>query len=335
MSEKELILDLRDYKKSFVTCGLESGVKRLIVPKGKTKEVHSLGRIQTISEDGDIVLGKNFIETKLGTVEDEERVVSLSKNADVLVSMQAWKIIPLENLVSKSDRIFTYSTIKEIPTMLSVLEKGVAGVVIKPKSISDIKEAASLIKNNNNTLDLVEAEVVRIKVLEVGDRCCVDTCSLMGIGEGMLIGSSASFLFLVNSESVKSPYCATRPFRVNGGPVHSYIMTPNNKTKYLGELSTGDDVLLVKSDGNNRKGIIGRNKIEERPLILVEASVVVKGKEKIGSIVLQNAETIRLVKKNNKTISVTKLKKGDKVLVKLDDVARHFGVAIKEKMIKE
>jgi 3-dehydroquinate synthase II len=329
-SEKELIIDLREYKKDFVTRALESGVRRIIVPAGKTPEVHKLGKISTIAEDGDLVLGKDFVEIELKSKSDEDKIVATAKNADVLVKTSEWKIIPLENLVSKSSRIYASGAVSEIPMLLSVLEVGVKGVIVAPKSAQDIIDAASAINKSASKVPLQEAEVTNVKVLYNGDRCCIDTCSLMGIGEGMLVGSASNFLFLVNSETVSSNYCDTRPFRVNAGPVHSYVLMPGNKTNYLGELASGTEVLLVNHTGETRKAIVGRNKIEERPLLLVEAKIG----GKIGNVVLQNAETIRLVQSGGKTISVTELKAGDKVFVKTGEGARHFGAAIKEK-IKE
>lgn len=44
-------------------------------------------------------------------------------------------------------------------------------------------------------------------------------CSLLTMGEGMLVGSFARALFLVHSECAESRYIASRPFRVNAGPV--------------------------------------------------------------------------------------------------------------------
>ena len=41
------------------------------------------------------------------------------------------------------------------------------------------------------------------------------------MGEGMLVGSFARSLFLVHSECAESRYIASRPFRVNAGPVRS------------------------------------------------------------------------------------------------------------------
>jgi len=48
------------------------------------------------------------------------------------------------------------------------------------------------------------------------------------------------------------------------------------------------------------------------------------------SLILQNAETIRLVKPNGKPISIVKVKAGDEVLAYTEDAGRHFGMKIKE-----
>jgi 3-dehydroquinate synthase II len=154
---------------------------------------------------------------------------------------------------------------------------------------------------------------------------------MMQLGEGMLVGSYSQGLFLVHSESLESEYVASRPFRVNAGPVHAYVMTPGNKTKYLSELKTGDEVLTVDQEGNTRIAIVGRVKIEKRPLMLVEAEY----EGLTLRTLLQNAETIRLVGGDGNPISVAEIKVGDKIMVYIDPKARHFGMAIEETIIEK
>lgn len=57
------------------------------------------------------------------------------------------------------------------------------------------------------------------------------------------------------------------------GPVHAYVAVPGGKTSYLSELKTGKEVVVVDQSGMQRTAIVGRVKIETRPLILVEAKV--------------------------------------------------------------
>jgi 3-dehydroquinate synthase II len=152
---------------------------------------------------------------------------------------------------------------------------------------------------------------------------------MMSFGEGMLIGSQARGFFLVHSESEDSPYVAARPFRVNAGAVHAYIRV-GEKTHYLSELKSGDEVTIVSKDGLARKAIVGRSKIEKRPMILIEAEA--EG-ERISTL-LQNAETIKLVGSDGRPRSVTDLKTGDEVLVHLEESARHFGMKIEESIVE-
>lgn len=328
--DKELIIDIRPFDKELVTSAIESGVKKIIIPKNYSEQVQKLGRIETISEDGSIVLGKDFIEQEIKSKEDENNALELAKKSSIIIHANDWKIIPLENLVSKSENIYVSCKLKEIPTMLTVLEKGVKGVIIKPKNRQEIIDAVNELSKQGSKLELLEADVSNIKILGSGERTCVDTCNLMSLGEGMLVGNSPKMLFLVQSESMEVEYCATRPFRVNAGAVHSYVLMPNEKTKYLLELSSGDEALSVNFKGETKKVIVGRNKIENRPLVLIEAKI----NNQIGAVILQNAETIRVITKNGKSISVADLKKGDKILVKLGEAGRHFGQAINEKIIE-
>jgi hypothetical protein len=53
------------------------------------------------------------------------------------------------------------------------------------------------------------------------------------------------------------------------------------------------------------------------------------------SLILQNAETIRLVKEDGSAISVVHLKKGDRVMGCTLEGGRHFGIAVKETIIEK
>ena len=52
------------------------------------------------------------------------------------------------------------------------------------------------------------------------------------------------------------------------------------------------------------------------------------------SLVLQNAETIRLVSPDGKAVSVTNLKQGDRVLGHIEKAGRHFGMQVEETLIE-
>jgi 3-dehydroquinate synthase II len=145
------------------------------------------------------------------------------------------------------------------------------------------------------------------------------------------VGNTSSAFFLVHSESLENPYVAARPFRVNASAVHAYILRPGNKTSYLSDLRVGDEMLVVNAKGQTRAAHIGRCKVETRPMLLIQAEA---GGREI-SIVLQNAETINLVRPDGQPVSVSKLKTGDQVLAHLETGGRHFGMKISETLTEK
>ena len=122
------------------------------------------------------------------------------------------------------------------------------GVVLQTEQQQDVIEVAQALKATRREA-LSEASVTEIVYEGLGDRACVDLCENLKPGEGMLVGSFSRGLFLVHSECEESAYINSRPFRVNAGPVHSYVLMPNNRTAYLSELKAGDEVLVVDPQG--------------------------------------------------------------------------------------
>jgi 3-dehydroquinate synthase II len=66
-------------------------------------------------------------------------------------------------------------------------------------------------------------------------------------------------------------------------------------------------------------------------MMLVEAAY----KGKALSLVMQNAETIRLTKPGGEPVSITRLEPGDRVLAYLEEAGRHFGVKIDETIVEK
>ena len=83
--------------------------------------------------------------------------------------------------------------------------------------------------------------------------------------------------------------------------------------------------------GATKEATVGRVKIELRPLLLIEAEY--QGRK--VSAILQNAETIRLVREDGSACSVASLKTGDIVMGTVTESGRHFGVAVKEHIIEK
>ncbi len=297
------------------------------------KDSEDMARALYLHEKGKRVAGYVVIKNK----KYEQFAVELGKLCDYLIVIGTdWKVIPLENLIAGLQEldvaiIAGVQNAQEAKLALETLEHGSDGVLVDTDNLSEIKEIVLISERSGmEKIPLVKAEVTKVKPVGMGDRVCVDTASLMVPGEGMLIGSQSNGLFLVHSESEESPYVAARPFRVNAGAVHAYIRV-GEKTRYLSELASGDEVLIVDSEGETRPAVVGRVKIERRPLMLVEAEV--EG-AKIKTL-LQNAETIKLVGVNGKPVPVTALKEGDEIIVYFETAARHFGIKIEETIIEK
>lgn len=358
-------------RKGLVTAALESGATGVIVKDADLEKAGKLGDLvlATFGEAGDVAVigrpGEGDGSAKLpeelensgdlkkikglkkagrdvaGYVEiagkGYERLAALeAKHADyIIVVGKDWTVIPLENLIAELQKgevkvIAGVKDAEEAKLAFETLEVGVDGVLLETRDVNQIKRVAELVQKTTGKLGLVAARVTGLRQVGMGDRVCVDTASLLEIGEGMLLGSQAAGLFLVHSETLESEYVASRPFRVNAGAVHAYILAPDGKTRYLSEISAGDEVMAVSSSGETRSVVVGRVKIEKRPLILVEAGY----QGAVYKTLLQNAETINLVGKNGKPISVAKLKTGDEVLLYVKEGGRHFGMEVEESVIE-
>jgi 3-dehydroquinate synthase II len=280
-----------------------------------------------ISEDGEIARLMTIRSAK-----DEAIVRGLrGKTKHVVVRTEDWKIIPLENLIahfhgSKTKLLVEVRDAAEAKLAFETMEVGADGVLLSTFSPEEIRALRAILDSDRAPISLVRGRIRKIRPLGLGDRVCVDTASLLRTGEGMLVGNAASGLFLIHSETLESGYVAARPFRVNAGAVHAYIYMPDGTTKYLSELRAGDEVLAVDSIGRTRPVIVGRLKVERRPLLLVEAEA--EGRR--HSTIVQNAETIRFVTPEGGALSVGELKEGDEVLLRTEEGGRHIGLRIEE-----
>jgi len=329
---KQLWVKVDPWDKKLVTAALEAGVDAVWVPEGRAGEVKALGLIRVVAPDGDLVPGRDVQEIGIHSTADEAEVIRLARQGPVVVRTPDWTIIPLENLVAQTGNIFVeVSDVDAARTALGVLEKGVDGLIVASAGPGTVKEIARLVKEASPPLALTTARILRVQALGMGDRVCVDTCSNLGLGQGMLVGNSSGGLFLVHAESLENPYVAPRPFRVNAGAVHAYIRVSPEKTKYLGELAAGDGVLIVDYQGKTAPAVVGRVKVERRPLMLVAAEV---DSQEITTI-LQNAETIRLTRPNGEAVSIVALRPGDEVLVALEETGRHFGHKVRETILEK
>ena len=253
----------------------------------------------------------------------------------IIVDADNWKIIPLENIIAtlQNTRAKIFTTAKnseEVRTMFAILELGVDGVILQTANVKEIEESKQYLKDKK--FEIKVCEIVGFRDIGIGERVCVDTVSMLETGEGMLVGSKSNFLFLLHNESAGSSFTSPRPFRVNAGAVYCYTILPNGRTTYLSELESGTEIYIVSKEGNSRPVSVGRCKIETRPLRLIKAI----GDNIEGTVIVQNAETIQLIRDNGELLPVTSIKEGDKILGYFKPSSgRHFGVEVKEYILEK
>lgn len=260
----------------------------------------------------------------------------------LVLEFENWSMIPLENLIAACEGTPTkiaavLTEVEQVNGAGFALEKGVDALVIRPDK--GLLEASLIVKSQrlekSKTAMIADSYsghtgigVLTITSIENGgtsERYCIDTTSLLHLGEGLLLGSNASSLVLVHGETVESEYVPPRPFRVNAGPPHAYVSMADCTTKYLSELNAGDRILLTNTNGIQRSATIGRLKIEIRPMVLIRW---IDENNKEGSMFLQQAETVRVISQDSHPISVTSLEIGDRILGWCQKGARHIGAEI-------
>ena len=299
---------------------------------------------QPLYQEGDLIIENGIyigVYAKITNNESQNEIrEKISLIQWLVLKFTDWKMIPIENLISECEGTGTKLAVKvnqvdDLQGIAFALEKGVDAIIInqEPAMIEaaeiakaqrlEFKQNEPLMNEfNSDNLQLEHCIISEIKNGGFGERFCIDLTTMLEFGEGLLIGSSASSLALVHGEVLASDFVPSRPFRVNAGPPHSYIMMADGKTKYIAELNSGEEILIVTSKGSNRIGVIGRLKIEKRPFLAIYWE---NNYDRVSSIFLQQAETVRVICQNGEVKSVTELSKGDSILCHQSNHTRHIG----------
>jgi 3-dehydroquinate synthase II len=307
------------FVKDDVTLAIESGVDGIIVPAASLAQAAALSRIPVLDDAA-------IPSLSLASKSDEQNAAKLLSEGKTVALKKGWEIIPVENLLAQGEGTLALYADSRDEALLAagILEKGVDIIIVT--AVDELKQILEEIKYSLPPLTLFTAVIKEIAPVGLGHRVCVDTLSNLKTGCGMLVGNSSDFTFLVHAETERNEYVASRPFRVNAGAVHSYAVMPHDKTAYLEEIKAGREVLIVDGKGSASSVVVGRVKVEKRPMLHITA----ESEGKLGGIFLQNAETIRLVNKDGEPVSVVNLKAGDSVLCRLDSAGRHFGMRVRE-----
>ncbi|MFG2130928.1 3-dehydroquinate synthase II family protein [Streptomyces sp. NPDC048751] len=240
--------------------------------------------------------------------------------------------IPLEIVLAAAESaegklVTVVGDLEEAAIVFDVLERGSDGILFTPRSADEVFALARLLEATTPQLKLSTLTVESIKHVGLGDRVCVDTCSHFEEDEGILVGSYSSGFVLCCSETHPLPYMPTRPFRVNAGALHSYTLGPDNRTNYLSEVGSGSALLAVGADGRTRRVVVGRAKLESRPLLEIRTHAE---DGRLVSLTVQDDWHVRVLGPGGKVLNVTELQTGDELLGYLATDKRHVGLPIGE-----
>ncbi|UQA97261.1 3-dehydroquinate synthase II family protein [Streptomyces halobius] len=240
--------------------------------------------------------------------------------------------IPLEIVIAAADKapgqlICRADSLEEAKIILDVLEKGSEGILLAPKSVAEVLELAELLQTDTPPLTLTQLTVESIEHSGLGDRVCVDTCSYLHKDEGILVGSYSHGFILCSSETHPLPYMPTRPFRVNAGALQSYVLGTDNRTNYLSELGAGDTALAVSTTGRTRRVVVGRVKLESRPLLTIKTRA---DDGTLVSLAVQDDWHVRVLGPGDAVRNVTELTQGDQLMGYLATDQRHVGWPVGE-----
>jgi 3-amino-4-hydroxybenzoic acid synthase len=241
--------------------------------------------------------------------------------------------IPLELLLAKAQGTKT-RVLKELlnsvetGSVVGVLESGPAGLVMRGDQLADLDRVAEIMRARlDERKELVPLEVIRAEPIGMGYRGCIDTATLFGEDEGMIVGSTSSGGILVCAEVHYLPYMNLRPFRVNAGAVHSYVFGAET-TAYITDLAAGERSHAVSADGRFREVVVGRVKVELRPLRLIEA----RYQDVTVNVFLQDDWHVRVMGADGKPLNLTAVTPGTGLLGHVTEPGRHVGIKVAEQI---
>ena len=264
-------------------------------------------------------------------------------------------MIPVENLISNCRptgtkvAVFVESA-EAVNGLAFALQLGVDALVLEQDEATwasaiaardqRAQQSVGLVEKTSSSLKedavVIEGRVTEVSSVGIGDRVCIDFVQLLRPGEGVWVGSCARSLALVHGEIFVSEFVPSRPFRVNSGAVHSYVLTGDGNLRYLAELKAGDRVSVFNMETRtSRDVVVGRIKLEPRPMVKV-SYVSEAG---AGQVFLQQAETVRLIccKDDHAhwdAVSVTNLAPDTVLYLRNQIKGTHLGKAIEADVIE-
>ena len=176
------------------------------------------------------------------------------------------------------------------------------------------------------------AKVTKIEAIGAGRRVCLDLIDQLDPLEGVLIGNTGHGYLVALSENRSTDTYPPRPFRINAGAYHHYLLLDEAKTGYLAEMEPGMKVPVWQA-GESRLVPIGRVKIEKRPFIRIVCQTEKTAQE--ISVTVQEADSVHMLGADQQAKSVLELAVGDQLICYPDQPGRHLGQKIEEEITEK
>lgn len=192
------------------------------------------------------------------------------------------------------------------------------------KTAEDKKHAPIVVSGTASRVNAASANAI------LADRICIDFVQTLSPTEGCWIGSSTRVMALVLSEATETSFI---PFRVNAGPIHSYVLLKDGlSSKCLSELEPGDEILMTDClDGTSRSIAVGRVTVDAKPcnVINLRGCNSEDNAEESAQIFIEASESVRLGQVTGNFVRSTEIPSMDKddssceILLRLSKVENH------------
>src|SRR6266571_7684906 len=193
--------------RAVVSSALAVGFGEIVLPK-PDESLQRLGRFSPILLKGSTFFLGDAEVGRLATIRlaKDEPLVRAMRGATkhVVVRLNPWKVIPLENLIayfqgSGTRLLVEVHDVAQAKLVFETMEVGADGIFLTPSSPGEVRAVRDLLESFPHNIPLVRARITSVRSVGLGDRVCVDTCSLLRSGEGMLVGNSSTGLFLIHA----------------------------------------------------------------------------------------------------------------------------------------
>lgn len=192
------------------------------------------------------------------------------------------------------------------------------------KTAEDQKDSPTVVSGTASRVNAGSANTI------LADRICIDFVQTLSPTEGCWIGSSTRVMALILSEATETSFI---PFRVNAGPIHSYVLLKDGiSSKCLSELEPGDEILMTDClDGTSRSIAVGRVTVEAKPcnVINLRGCNSEDNAKESDQIFIEDSESVRLGQVTGNFVRSTEIPAMDEddssceILLRLSKVENH------------